>query len=217
MVITALRMFVRYLIATDQCRVGLDAAIPSFAGWCLSALPRYLPAADVERVLAVCDPTTVAGSRDHAILLLLSRLGLRAGDIQALRLGDIDWIQAPFRLTVNRAAEFSCHRSRHSGKSRLVPLHPSAQAGLERYLELRRRLGGGDEHLFISMRNRALHYQTVLETFQYLVRERWGCSRIPVSRALDLAFMTFATVGPFGHWEPVRRAMTTCANMCSRC
>jgi site-specific recombinase XerD len=97
-VITALRMFVRYLIATDQCRVGLDAAIPSFAGWRLSALPRYLPAADVERVLAACDPTTVAGSRDHAILLLLSRLGLRAGDIQALRLEDIDWIQATVQV-----------------------------------------------------------------------------------------------------------------------
>ena len=54
-VITALRAFVRYLVANGQCRVGLDAAIPTTAGWRLSALPRYLPAADVERVLATCD------------------------------------------------------------------------------------------------------------------------------------------------------------------
>lgn len=93
-VITALRAFVRYLMATGRCQAGLDAAIPCVAGWRLSALPRYLPAADVERVLSACDTTTVAGVRDHAILLLLSRLGLRAGDIYALRLGDLDWKQA---------------------------------------------------------------------------------------------------------------------------
>ena len=79
-VITALRAFVRYFIAQGQCQVGLDAAIPTTAGWRLSALPRYLPAADVERLLAACDSATVAGARDRAILLLLSRLGLRAGD-----------------------------------------------------------------------------------------------------------------------------------------
>lgn len=97
-VITALRVFLRYLVATGQCQVGLDAAIPTIAGWRLSALPRYLPAADVDRVLAACDPKTAVGSRDRAILLLLSRLGLRAGDIYALRLGDIDWTQATVQV-----------------------------------------------------------------------------------------------------------------------
>jgi len=97
-VITALRAFTRYLIAQGQCQVGLDAAIPTTAGWRLSALPRYLPVANVERILAACDSATVAGARDHAILLLLSRLGLRAGDIYTLRLGDIDWTQATVRV-----------------------------------------------------------------------------------------------------------------------
>jgi site-specific recombinase XerD len=97
-VITALRAFVRYLIAQGQCQVGLDAAIPTIAGWRLAALPRYLPAADVERVLAACDSATLPGARDRAILLLLSRLGLRAGDIYALRLGDIDWAQATVQV-----------------------------------------------------------------------------------------------------------------------
>ena len=64
--ITALRTFSRYLIAQGLCPVGLDAAIPIVAGWkSLSTLPRYLPAADVERVLASCDPTTVIGARDR--------------------------------------------------------------------------------------------------------------------------------------------------------
>lgn len=98
LVVTTLRTFVRYLIAQGLCPVGLDAAIPTIAGWRLAALPRYLPATDVERVLAVCDPTTVTGARDRAILLLLSRLGLRAGDVCHLRLRDIDWAQATVQV-----------------------------------------------------------------------------------------------------------------------
>ena len=93
-VATALRAFVRYLIAQDRCPAGLDAAIPIIAGWKLASLPRYLPAADVERVLASCDPTTAIGARDRAILLLLCRLGLRAGDVTHLHWRDIDWRQA---------------------------------------------------------------------------------------------------------------------------
>jgi integrase/recombinase XerD len=65
-IITALRAFVRYLIATGRCQAGLDAAIASVAGWRLSALPRYLPTVDVERTLSACDTTTVAGVRDSA-------------------------------------------------------------------------------------------------------------------------------------------------------
>jgi integrase/recombinase XerD len=93
-VVSALRAFVRYLTAQGLCPVGLDEAIPTIAGWKLAALPRYLPAADVERVLACCDPTTAIGARDRAVLLLLSRLGLRAGDVSNLHWRDIDWQQA---------------------------------------------------------------------------------------------------------------------------
>ncbi|MCY0854376.1 tyrosine-type recombinase/integrase [Cupriavidus sp. D39] len=98
LVVTTLRTFVRYLIAQGLCPVGLDAAIPVIAGWRLGALPRYLPAADVERVLAACNPATEIGARDRAVLLLLSRLGLRAGDVCNLRLQDIDWAQATVQV-----------------------------------------------------------------------------------------------------------------------
>jgi hypothetical protein len=87
-VVTALRMFVRYLIAEGRCKAGLDTAIPTVARWRLSTLPRYLPASDVERIVAACDPRTPTGARDRAIVLLVSRLGLRAGDIVALRIED---------------------------------------------------------------------------------------------------------------------------------
>lgn len=88
---TALRMFLRFLIADGQCATGLDGAIPVLAHWRLTSLPRYLPSDDVERLIASCDPASESGTRDRAILLLLARLGLRAGDIVQLRLGDLDW------------------------------------------------------------------------------------------------------------------------------
>jgi integrase/recombinase XerD len=58
-------------------------------GFC--SLPRYLQPDDVERLIASCDSASLIGRRDRAILLLLARLGLRAGDIVQLRLHDIDW------------------------------------------------------------------------------------------------------------------------------
>jgi integrase/recombinase XerD len=88
---TALRMFLRFLIAEGKCAVGLDGAIPVLAHWRLSALPRYLQVDEVERLIASCDITSPVGKRDRAILLLLARLGLRAGDIVQLRFCDIDW------------------------------------------------------------------------------------------------------------------------------
>lgn len=88
---TALRMFLRFLIAGGKCAAGLDAAIPVVAHWRLSSLPRYLQSEEVERIIASCNLRSSVGRRDRAILLLLARLGLRAGDIVAAGLGDIDW------------------------------------------------------------------------------------------------------------------------------
>jgi len=90
-VVTAVRMFLRFLIAVDRCHPSLDQALPTIAHWRLSSLPRYLPPEAVERVLRSCDVTTAIGCRDRAVLLLLARLGLRAGDVAALQWGDIDW------------------------------------------------------------------------------------------------------------------------------
>lgn len=59
--------------------------------WRLSALPRYLAPDQVERLIATCDTKTLLGARNRAVLLLLARLGLRAGDVAGLRLEDIDW------------------------------------------------------------------------------------------------------------------------------
>lgn len=90
-VASTLRMYLRFLATQGRCRPGLDAAVPTVPQWHLSALPRYLVAEEVERVIVACDSRTPQGLRDRAILLLLARLGLRGGDIIAMRLDDIDW------------------------------------------------------------------------------------------------------------------------------
>jgi integrase/recombinase XerD len=94
----ALRGYLRFLGARGLCRAGLEQAVPSIPQWRLSALPRYIGVADVDRLVATCDRTAPAGVRDRAILLLLARLGLRAGDIVALRLRDIDWQRATLNV-----------------------------------------------------------------------------------------------------------------------
>ena len=91
---TALRAYLRFLSAHGLCRAGLEHAVPTIPEWRLSTLPRYIDASAVDRLIATCDLTTPTGLRDRAILLLLARLGLRAGDIISLRLDDIDWRQA---------------------------------------------------------------------------------------------------------------------------
>lgn len=95
-VVTAVRMFLRFLIAMGQCTPGLDHALPTIAQWRLASLPKYLPAETVERVRATCDLTTPIGVRDRAVLVLLARLGLRAGDVAALQGRDLAWHDGTF-------------------------------------------------------------------------------------------------------------------------
>lgn len=97
--VTVLRMFLRFLIARGRCAPELLCAIPTIARWRYASLPRYLSAEAIERVVDTCDGTTAIGARDRAVLLLLVRLGLRAGDVAALQLNDIDWEQGLFRVS----------------------------------------------------------------------------------------------------------------------
>jgi integrase/recombinase XerD len=71
--------------------MGNCTSVPTVADWRLSILPKYLTPEQVERVLKACNRGTASGRRDYAILLLLARLGLRAGEVVALQLDDINW------------------------------------------------------------------------------------------------------------------------------
>lgn len=91
LIVCALRSLLRWLHLTGEVPVSLTGAVPSVAGWRLSGLPKGLERSQLRRLLASCDRRRGCGRRDHAILLLLSRLGLRAGEVAALGLDDIDW------------------------------------------------------------------------------------------------------------------------------
>jgi len=98
-IVTATRVFLRYLVASGQCDATLVAAVPAVATWKETDVPRHLAPSDVERVIASCDVATPAGLRDRAVLLLLARLGLRASDVAALTLDAFDWKEARVRVS----------------------------------------------------------------------------------------------------------------------
>jgi integrase/recombinase XerD len=119
---TVMRSFVQFLAATGRCPAGLEYSIPAWRSWAFSSIPKYLSAADVERVIRASSGSR-NGIRDNAMILLLARLGLRAGDIAGLRVTDVDWKAA--RILV-------------SGKSRTqecLPLSQEVGEALLRYLE----------------------------------------------------------------------------------
>jgi integrase/recombinase XerD len=91
--VTAIRSLVRFLASKDAVPTGLLGAIPAVRTWRHSSIPRTVSAEEVERVLAACNADSAYGLRERAIVLLLARLGLRAGEVLRLRLDDIDWVR----------------------------------------------------------------------------------------------------------------------------
>ena len=89
--VSTLRGLLRFLFLEGLLSADLTGAVPKVASWRCASLPKALPSEDVARLLASCDRMTAVGRRDFAILLMLSRLGLRACEVAKLRLADIDW------------------------------------------------------------------------------------------------------------------------------
>jgi site-specific recombinase XerD len=94
---TAFRSFFRFLFQRGELQADLAASVPTVANWRLSTVPKYLVPKEVKRVLKSCNRRTAVGRRDYAILLLLARLGLRAGEVVALQLeADRSWSRITF-------------------------------------------------------------------------------------------------------------------------
>ena len=122
LMVSALRGFLRFLHQHGRIAVDLIASVPTVADWRRSGVPKYLPAEQVETLLATCDQHTIGGQRDYAVLLLLARLGLRAGEVVHLRLEDVDWTEG--LLTV-------CGKG---GRWRRLPLPMDVGEAIARYL-----------------------------------------------------------------------------------
>ena len=123
---TALRSFLRFARYQGDIETDLAACIPAVANWKQSTLPRALPPDQVEQVLNSVDRKTALGRRDYAILLILARLGLRAGEIRALTLEDLDWKEG--LITVRGKA----------GRFSQLPLPKDVGAAIADYLRLGR-------------------------------------------------------------------------------
>ena len=89
--VCALRSFLRFLQLAGLTDAPLVWAVPSVADLRDRTLPRGLEPGAVRKLLASCDRRRLVGQRDYGILLLLSRLGLRAGEVAAIQLDDINW------------------------------------------------------------------------------------------------------------------------------
>jgi integrase/recombinase XerD len=89
--VTTLRSLLGFLHLEGILPRSLAGSVPRTAAWRLAPLPRGLTRAEVERLLAACDRSRATGCRDFAVLTLLVRLGLRAGEVAGLTLDAIDW------------------------------------------------------------------------------------------------------------------------------
>jgi site-specific recombinase XerD len=88
---TALRSFLGFLFLRGKLSAPLAVSVPTVATWRLSELPQFLEPQQVKKLLRSCDRSSPCGRRDYAVLLLLARLGLRAGEVVVLCLEDINW------------------------------------------------------------------------------------------------------------------------------
>ena len=91
LIATAVRAFLRFAWMSGWTSRDLTGAVGPVVTRRSGLLPRALPVGDLQRLLASPDRSTTVGIRDYALLVLLCRLGLRAGEVAGLRLEDFDW------------------------------------------------------------------------------------------------------------------------------
>jgi integrase/recombinase XerD len=125
---SALRSFLRFLHLEGLVGAPVAQAVPAVANRKGQGLPRALPPATVARLLASCDRRTRLGRRDYAMLMLLARLGLRAGEVASMSLDDIGW----------RAGELTVHGK--GGRDDRLPLPSDVGAALAAWLRIRPRV-----------------------------------------------------------------------------
>jgi integrase/recombinase XerD len=161
---SALRSFLRFLHVAGLIETPLVWAVPSVADLRDRTLPRGLEPAAVRKLLASCDRRRTIGRRDYAIVLLLSRLGLRRGEVAAMQLEDVDW----------RAGELLIRGK--GARQDVLPLPVDVGEALVSYL--RRRPRCESRALFVRMT--APLQELAPHTIGWIVRE--ACTRAGLPR-----------------------------------
>jgi integrase/recombinase XerD len=200
--VVALRSLLRFLHLEGELERSLAGAVPSVAGWRLSGLPKRLERDQVDALLKSCDKSTVVGVRDAAILTVLARLGLRAGEVAGLSLEDIDW----------RAGEIVvCGKGRRSER---LPLPVDVGEAIVRYLRDERPATAQGRTVFVRVR--APHHGLTPGGITYVVlaaARRAGLGQIHAHRLRHTAASEMlragATLPEVGQVLRHRRASTT--------
>jgi integrase len=166
----ALRSFLRFLHVEGLVGAPLAQAVPPVANRKGTGLPRSLEPSVVARLLASCDRRTGLGRRDYAMLLLLARLGLRAGEVASLALDDIDW----------RAGQLTVRGK--GGRQDRLPLPADVGAAIAAYLR-RGRPGTGDRRVFVRVLAPAVGLGTTAVIWAvYSACDRAGLPRVGAHR-----------------------------------
>lgn len=196
----ALRSFLRFLFLEGTMATDLSRAVPPVRRSQLAAMPPFLTAEEVERVVAATDRSTGRGRRDAAVLLLLARLGLRPGEVVTLELHDIHWDvgeivvrgkgrlhdRLPLLNDVGEALALYLREARGSSSSRRVFLRrcaphvgfsgPDAVCAIAREAQRRAGLqpkGRFGAHIFRhSLARRLLQHGASMEEISQVLRHR---------------------------------------------
>jgi site-specific recombinase XerD len=139
-VIVALRSFLRYLQSRGWCDPALVAAVPRLPKWRLAQVPRVMTEEQLDAFLATFDRSTAIGQRDYAMALCQADLGLRACEVAALRLDDLDRRSAVLRVAAGKI-----------GRERELPLTAPAGRAIAEYLR-HGRPTTQDRHVFVRHR-----------------------------------------------------------------
>ena len=200
--VTALRSLLGFLHFEGAIARPLAAAVPSVAGWRLAGLPKGLEPAQVRSLLASCDRRTRNGRRDFAILTTLARLALRAGEVAALQLDDIDW----------RVGEIVVYGK--GNRAERLPLPVDVGEAIAAYLRRGRPASADGRTVFVRVRapHRALSTSGVTQVVAAAAR-RAGLGKIHAHRLRHTAATQMLRAGAslpeIGQLLRHRRALTT--------
>lgn len=177
---TSLRSLFRFFRSEGRCGVELEMAVPMVPHR-RRGLVRHLGGDEVERLIASLDASSTRGLRDRAVILCVARLGLRPGEVAALRLEDIEWRRATVRV-----------RARKTGHGARLPLTAEVGEALVDYLQ------------------RGRPETTTREVF-VLVTGRPGApiSNCIVGRAVDRALTRAGIVAPTRGGNLLRHSLAT--------
>lgn len=169
--VTCLRSLLRFLFVAGFVAEPLDSLVPARAGYREAGLPRRLGPEQVAALIAACDQGTVTGRRDRAVIMILARLGLRAGEVARLCLDDIDWRNGTVRVDGK------------GGYVELVPLPADVGAALADHLAQGRPQAAADRAVFLRSRApyRALSNAGVINVVK-LAGRRAGLGEIGAHR-----------------------------------